>query len=262
MVALSAHAGDFKNVVVFGDSLSDNGNSFVLHEGVPSAPYYDGRFSDGPVWVEYLVETLGINGLFFNYAHGGARTDETNNQEELTGFLTQVQTYVNLLEASQNFPTAFSMPEDTLFIIWIGGNDFLGDITDPLAAITQAVGNIQTGMTELIQAGAANFLVVNLPDLGKAPRFNKDVAISTQASQLAAGFNQGLEQLLAGFEAANPDLEITRLDTYTLIDEIVENYELSGFTNAVDTQLDKDQGSIGEGIIYILGRGSSNNKNP
>lgn len=248
---LAAHAGDFKNVVVFGDSLSDNGNVFAINEGHPPEPYYEGRYSNGLVWVEYLVKELGIQGLFLNYAHGGAQTGETNVSGDFPGFLTQTDAYVNLLKESQNFPSAFALPKDTLFIIAIGANDFLGEITDPAATIGQAIVNIQTGITDLIGAGATNFLVMNLPDLGKTPRFNKELTVSTQVSQLAVAFNQALEQLLSGIEATYSTLELNRLDVFTFIGETVENYDSLGFTNAMDAQLDSEQGTIGEGT-YIF----------
>ena len=42
------------NIIVFGDSLSDTGNAFEAtgHGEPPSTPYFDGRFSNGPVWVQ------------------------------------------------------------------------------------------------------------------------------------------------------------------------------------------------------------------
>jgi GDSL-like Lipase/Acylhydrolase len=47
----------FDQLVVFGDSLSDTGN---LSKGLggqfpPSPPFFNGRFSDGPLWLEYLA---------------------------------------------------------------------------------------------------------------------------------------------------------------------------------------------------------------
>src|SRR4051812_31190714 len=55
-----------EKIVVFGDSLSDNGNSFVLTK-LPPPPYgntfddtgsvtgyFPGRFTDGRNWVDYL----------------------------------------------------------------------------------------------------------------------------------------------------------------------------------------------------------------
>jgi outer membrane lipase/esterase len=43
-----AQADGFSAVVVYGDSLSDNGNLYAA-TGQPGAPYYDGRRSNGPV---------------------------------------------------------------------------------------------------------------------------------------------------------------------------------------------------------------------
>ena len=50
-------AAPITDLYVFGDSLSDTGNLFALTFGIepPSPPYFDGRFSDGPVWVETLA---------------------------------------------------------------------------------------------------------------------------------------------------------------------------------------------------------------
>ena len=66
-------------VIVFGDSLSDTGNVFDVF-GIPAAPNFQGRFSNGPVWVEGLAAGLGApapmpsrNGGT-NYAYGGAET--------------------------------------------------------------------------------------------------------------------------------------------------------------------------------------------
>src|SRR4051812_8541313 len=72
-----ASAGQFTKLVVLGDSLSDTGNLFAATGGaIPPSPYYLGRFSNGPVWVEYLAEALDVP--FEDYAYGGAKTDEGN----------------------------------------------------------------------------------------------------------------------------------------------------------------------------------------
>jgi hypothetical protein len=49
-------AGDITGIVSFGDSLTDTGNYYTA-TGEPAAPYYDGRFSNGSLWVEYLAGT-------------------------------------------------------------------------------------------------------------------------------------------------------------------------------------------------------------
>lgn len=99
-LALPAHAGPISNVVIFGDSLSDTGNVLSLTTAFAPPPFpslsgAEGRFSNGPVWVEHLAAGLGapLNAapanLIFNgsavvpigplsgqnYAFGGARTE-------------------------------------------------------------------------------------------------------------------------------------------------------------------------------------------
>src|SRR5258706_184418 len=93
-LASPALAGPPHRFVVFGDSLSDPGNAFVLLRDVevppfdsliPDAPYARGalHFSNGPTWVEQLSlldrslpsagPALFIPLVFSNYAVGGAR---------------------------------------------------------------------------------------------------------------------------------------------------------------------------------------------
>src|SRR4051794_25936876 len=84
-LATPLQAGQFTQIVAFGDSLTDTGNLYAVTQTSPSgpfppSPYYEGRFSNGPVWVEWLALQLGVpaprpfvtGGT--NYAFGGAET--------------------------------------------------------------------------------------------------------------------------------------------------------------------------------------------
>lgn len=61
----------YQRVVVFGDSLSDPGNAFVLLRQVerppfpliPDAPYARGglHFSNGKTWVEQMADEMGLS---------------------------------------------------------------------------------------------------------------------------------------------------------------------------------------------------------
>ena len=62
---IGARAPHFLRFFVFGDSLSDTGNDFILSSALgaqpalppsvsPNRTYFNGRFSNGPVAVEYL----------------------------------------------------------------------------------------------------------------------------------------------------------------------------------------------------------------
>src|SRR4051812_28226716 len=66
----------FSKIVVFGDSINDTGNLTRLTNGAfPNAPTFTyGRQTNGPVWVEYLAEDLGLANKLLNYAVVGAMT--------------------------------------------------------------------------------------------------------------------------------------------------------------------------------------------
>lgn len=60
-----------KAAFVFGDSLSDTHSAFNQSNGLfPRGAYYNGRFSNGPNWVDDFEELTGIP--TYNYAFGGA----------------------------------------------------------------------------------------------------------------------------------------------------------------------------------------------
>ena len=99
-------AAPFSSLYVFGDSLSEMGNVFAAtHHLIPSdPPYFRGRFSKGPVWVEHLAEQLGLpliaNGgdptviQGNNFAAGGADRRRQWVEAAAAGLAAAVQTLV------------------------------------------------------------------------------------------------------------------------------------------------------------------------
>ena len=75
--SMMASATPLNKIVVFGDSLSDNGNlyEYLKHQLPLSPPYFEGRFTNGPVWIEDLIESYyptNSNDHLLDYAYGGA----------------------------------------------------------------------------------------------------------------------------------------------------------------------------------------------
>src|SRR5271170_856297 len=81
-VAARAASPSYDNLYVFGDSYCDVGNIFAVTGGAePAAPYYNGRFSNGPIWLDHVAGFLGVplkpslaSGT--DYAFGGAWVTE------------------------------------------------------------------------------------------------------------------------------------------------------------------------------------------
>lgn len=205
MLPFEALAANFSKMYVFGDSLTDTGNEFNIttfaKEFVDptteidplTPPAFNGRDSNGPLWVEYVAENLGAtltpstelavgapinttpNGFEINFSYGGATTTQSVNfaiggaqtgfdnttDPRLTGLLGEIQGYTDDLRVANS-----SADSDALYIVWAGANDYL---SAEGGQTTETVGNIETAVTSLYNVGARNFLVPNLPDLGKTP---------------------------------------------------------------------------------------------
>ncbi|MDK2413020.1 putative Ig domain-containing protein, partial [Aphanizomenon sp. PH219] len=87
----------YKNLVIFGDSLSDTGNFYKASGNTfPPSPNYQGRASNGLIWVDYFAPDLQFtNPSIQNYAFFGANTGISNTFGQITvpGLLTQIQQF-------------------------------------------------------------------------------------------------------------------------------------------------------------------------
>lgn len=211
-----ALASNFDTLVVFGDSLSDNGNLFALDPTqVPSDTYYQGRFSNGPVWAEYLAGENFLDCSLVDNAYGGATTDGATPP----GLISQVSAYTG----------SATLEDNTLFAIWIGANDFLNGSDDYAASAA----NIGTALDALATFGAEHLLIINLPDLGSTPRY-LGTADEDGARALSQGFNAALAAVIDAFQAANPEVIVYEFDVYTFLQAAANDPGSYGFTNATD----------------------------
>ncbi len=223
----SLSAQNFEQIYVFGDSLSDSGNVFNATAGFypQSPPYFEGRLSNGPVWVEYLASKLEANST--NFAYGGSSTGIGNAvipSSPLPGLLTQVNSF------TQANPQA---DPNALYTVWAGVNDYLfGGATDS----TESVGNLSTAVTSLYESGARNIMVVNLPDLGKVPGTRVDSQISSSFDALSEEHNFNLSAALDSL-SQKPDINIIPVDVNSLFDEEIAAPTEFGFTNVTDSCL-------------------------
>ncbi len=221
---LRGYAASFTEIYVFGDSLSDPGNLFAAtgNSFPPSPPYSQGRFSNDRLWIEYLTEDLGATTN--NYAFAGATTGSDN---------TIFPNLIGLEQQITKFQTTNSIANpEALYVVWAGSNDYLGaGVTDP----SVPVGNLATSITTLAEYGAENFLVVNLPDLGKLPGTNSS-DFSSSLTALANAHNSGLDAVLNGLSLSY-DIDIYDVDVSSLFTEAISTPSSFGFTNVTDACL-------------------------
>lgn len=234
---ISVLAQRIDGVTTFGDSLSDNGNAFRATGGVfpPSPPYFNGRLSNGPVWVENFVSGLNLSTTSINFAFGGATSGSTNIANNATVTLPGLTTELDVF--LQATPT---VDPNRLYVVWAGANDYLlAGQTNP--AIT--VGNLSTAVQRLTGAGATQLVVPNLPDLGRIPAGLATPAQSAGLSQLSTAHNSLLRASLQTLSQNNPNISIIPVDIAALFNAATTNPARFGLTNVTQPCLNTATGA-------------------
>jgi phospholipase/lecithinase/hemolysin len=165
-------AAPFSEIVVFGDSLSDTGNLFLASGGVVAGPpYFEGRFSNGPVWVEVMAAELGLQAPLpslvggTNYAWGGAETGSGHSSFDTPNVGMQIDLFL----ADRGGFTG-----DELIVVAAGSNDLLWQAPYGPGEIVES---LRKHIGDLAGAGGKTFLVANSPAGGSmAAKFNELLA--------------------------------------------------------------------------------------
>ncbi len=239
LLVTSAHAQfNFSALFVFGDSLSDDGN-LKLTAQVPfleGPPYLEGRFSNGPVAVELLADELGLTldpalAGGTNFAVAGA----TAGGESAIDLNAQL---INFFGATGGFA-----PPTALYIVFFGGNDIRNTSDssnrEAFRTLFDAANNVRSAVQQLIDAGAANIMVVNAPDIGRIPETalnavqNGDPGLPRRLSFRSRVFNFFLNRNIRRLQRNN-DAQIVPVDLFNFFTFLRTNGEDLGYANSTD----------------------------
>jgi phospholipase/lecithinase/hemolysin len=262
LTPVTVEAASLSGLYVFGDSLSDAGNTFditftpAIGTGFPPLPYAQ-RFTNGLTWVEYLGQELGLAPTLFsdveagagladgiNFAVGGATTGSENTLAltasvtrlfpkvaELPGLQQQIAAFTNQI------PTGGQADPDALYIVWAGATDYLpteGAFV-PVQTPQPPLANLASALQTLNSVGAKKILLVNLPPLGDTPlvrRVDQSVPGAAAAlNQLADAHNAGLAGL---GRSLSPDVNLLTLDINALFEEVASDPAQFGLTNVTE----------------------------
>lgn len=266
-----------QSVYSFGDSLSDTGNLDGLTFGlVPGSDYFDGRFSNGFLWVDYL--SFGIAGELqrrdpgliapfilptsdgFNFAHGGSVSGSNGLSFDilLGGFSTSLLQALPAFRTTDQarefrdqrffFRRTFRAGSDDFATISAGGNDYLNGVTD----VNFVVGNIVETLGILRQGGIRNTLILDLPSLGDIPGEFGSSGASTLSS-LSALHNVRLRDAADAFEGNNRGSNVSIIPVGRLFDLIINDADSNnggvfGFTT-VRPGDDSSGSCLGDGLV-------------
>jgi outer membrane lipase/esterase len=244
VATVPAEAGPFSSLVVFGDSLSDNGNNFAAglfnpaqvvtdNSYVPSFTYASHVYSNGPVWASDFAAKIGVSLTSSatggtDFAYGGATTGPNPSAFPFS-LLTQAGAY---LGATGNVASP-----DALYVVAGGGNNARAaltaigggaDINSTIAsAAASFASDIGTIVDELQAAGAKHIVVWDTPNLGTAPAVVAGGGAAL-GSFLAASMNSALALRLTG------ESGVSTFDIFGLGTALAANPSAYGFANATD----------------------------
>jgi thermolabile hemolysin len=218
----------FQNLVVFGDSLSDNGNTFSA-AGLPKPPYYDGRWTNGLNWVDYFSQLAGIPDVSAflrdrgtNFAVGGSMS------LYLAG---EIATYL-ATNGNRANPA-------NLYVVWIGANDFEAGMTPQQTAAT-----IETEMVALHAAGAKHLLLITIPDTSLTPNVIAGGGAKVQAAKQFVATANAMIRARVPVTALLLGLDFELVDINPLFTELVYTPSAFGFANSVGAAYNPNTGVV------------------
>lgn len=238
-VVPASFAASIEKIVVFGDSLSDNGNLYAFTSNLHAItslvpvlpkdpPYFKGRFSNGPVWIEDVAETLNLPLL--DYAYGGAWAENIGDSGQIVpfGLGSQVDFFLTAHIADKHV-------SNYLYVIWSGGNDYLHGKGEIDYATTNTVDTIRSQLEWLTYYGAKNFLIVNVPDLSTTPEITEQgIEATARARKLSVEHNRKLAAMIAEEKIKYPDVKLVSVDITQFYGEIQahpDQYHVKNFTS-------------------------------
>jgi phospholipase/lecithinase/hemolysin len=235
LLPATAPAGtDHDRLVVFGDSLSDPGNAYVVTGMslvppytalIPDYPYARGglHLSNGSTWIEQLATqmkqeqsvgpALRVPGVFSNYAVDRTRACSQSPSPSYIDLTAQVGMFLD------EFGNA---PAEALYVMFAGANDVRDALVNPEIGeliLGCALLSLSDNIQALIEAGARTFLIPNVPNLGLVPAVALQGLEAQQgATEVSFFFNLQLESILTDIETAYSGLvTFYRLDTFDLL---------------------------------------------
>ena len=230
-----AVAPNWTDFIMFGDSLSDSGNSYAAYGTPDSPPYWNGRFSNGAVWLEHVHDWMGVStqagrgsSSGNNRAFGGASSANGLSYFVIPNVGRQVDDYT----ANQNIAATEAVG------ILAGGNDLLNyGETDP----QNILDNIEEHTLQLINDGATSIIWTELPGLEKAPKALEDNTPEENAAlhERILAFNTGLHAL-ANQTATAQGVDITIAEIWELFEQMIHSPSYFGLTNVTHPACDHD----------------------
>jgi phospholipase/lecithinase/hemolysin len=244
----------FNSIYAFGYSWTDTQGAEHGCSGPTTCPvcYWQGRYSNGPMWPEYVSTNLGLTYIAANnYAHCGAGASQVRDQ--VISFPVPPKPQLSLY---------FFMFSDDI-LQGIPGFPPYVDVTNTVAwnqVIQSGVLNNSNAVQRLYAKGARTIVIQSEIDIGKAPavlsQLGNDTLRLSKVSEYCTRYNLGFFDAVTAYAKTRTDLRIVWVDLFSKINDVVANPPQYGFTKTIVDALDDpaltDKSLTGPGADYVF----------
>lgn len=230
----AASAQPYSAMWVFGGPLEDVGNYASVFGDLPP-PFFQNRFSDGPLAVEILADQLGFELKPSLHRVGAVQGNDFASADALAAgsdpkdLQGQVNAYFSVSNNTAD-PNAF-------YYMIIGGNEVIAatyetNDSKSLQILKSAVASKKLAVQRLVNAGAKTMFIDNFFNLGRTPQL-RNAGLAERATKMAKIHNVLMEAMLDQAER-ELDFNLIRFDVYKFGEEVIAGADRLRITNTTD----------------------------
>ena len=232
-----AFAQPYSAMWVFGGPLEDIGNYASVFGNLPP-PFFQNRFSDGPLAVELLAGQLGFELKPSLHRVGPvkgndfASADALANGPDPKDLQGQINAYFSVSHNRAD-PNAF-------YYMIIGGNEVIAatyetDDAKSLQILEGAVASKKLAIHRLVGAGAKTMFIDNFFNLGRTPQL-RGAGLSARATKMSQIHNEMMKVMLAQAQR-DLDFNLIFFDVYQFGEDAIAAADRLRITDTTDSCL-------------------------
>ena len=248
----------FSSLYVFGDSLSATsgaGGEYPPPAGTSTANYYHGRYSNGPVWTEYLAA---LHGIPFDASHNFSNFGDDSGE-----------VFNNLVYGNYYPPADIA---SALYVFWSSSSDcFLMAFEYGTNTWTEGISNAMVNVSAVVEVlyaqGVRTLILPNAVDISKVPFFSYTAnTLGADTNEVALDlvniraqvpvFNAALAVTVGQLRAKYPALALYAPDFYSQFNYLCAHPAPYGVTKTTIDALEDpslaDKSFAGPGASYLF----------
>ncbi|KAJ2556772.1 hypothetical protein EV175_001778 [Coemansia sp. RSA 1933] len=255
--AETAPAAAKPTLYMFADSASDIGTLKKVTAGkIPSSAHWEGRFTNGPLWVEYFALLTGFN--LYSMGTGGATADSRNSVVldflDYPVIVPGTQAQIAYFKANNPSYSSSATRDRDVAILQAITNDFIvqapniaSNVLSVEDFVNQIIDTIIEQLEQLRQIGFKNIVVSQMAPMQTTPLIKILDMVSIASSTVSLLSQKLPERVNAWASDANDVTSVSIAEVGQPFEIAIKSeavHKVLGITNAKDSCLSVDADSL------------------